>query len=80
MVAIGNKVDLGGVREVTTAKASQWARSHGVRPFEVTVLNRDCLREPFSYIAWRMGNPGTDYNCVLALKGHNFVRIVQFQS
>ena len=59
MVAVGNKADLGGVREVTTAKASQWARSHGVRPFEVTVLNRDCLKEPFSYIAWRMGNPGT---------------------
>lgn len=58
MVVLGNKIDQSAMSVVPTTKSSQWARSYGIRPFEVTVLNRDSLKEPFSYIAWRMGNPG----------------------
>ncbi len=35
-----------------------WARAHGIRAYEVSVLDRDSLKEPFSYVAWRMSNPG----------------------
>lgn len=55
---VGNKCDCNAIRQVSSDKASAWARSNGVRPYEVTVMNRDCLKEPFCYIAWRMANPG----------------------
>ena len=58
IVVLGNKRDLNAIREVPENKTQQWARSHGVKPYEVTVLDRDSLKDPFSYIAWRMANPG----------------------
>ncbi len=54
---IGNKSDCNAIREVKQDTVNSWARSYGIRPYEVTVMNRDSLREPFSYIAWRMANP-----------------------
>ncbi len=42
------------------SRCGQWARSHGVTPYEVSVLNRDCIKEAFAYAAWRMGNPGNE--------------------
>ena len=38
--------------------ALPWARSHALRLFEVSVLDRDTLKEPLCYMAWRMANPG----------------------
>ena len=34
-----------------------WARQHGIRAYETTVLDREGLKDPFCYIAWRMSNP-----------------------
>lgn len=55
---VGNKCDCNAIRQVNSDTVSAWARSNGIRPYEVTVMNRDCLKEPFCYIAWRMANPG----------------------
>lgn len=57
-VLLGNKCDLNAIREVDTVRAQTWARSHGIRPYEVTVINRDSLKDPFCYLTWRMANPG----------------------
>lgn len=56
MVVVGNKLDC--VRAVERETATAWARSQGIRLYEVTVMNRDSLKEPFCYVAWRMANPG----------------------
>lgn len=58
MVVLGNKFDCNAIREVKAEIVSIWARSNGIRPYEVTVGNRDCLKDPFCYLAWRMANPG----------------------
>lgn len=58
VILLGNKCDCNAIRQVPSAAASGWARANGIKPYEVTVMNRDCLKEPFCYIAWRMGNPG----------------------
>ena len=58
MIILGNKSDCNAIREVNADVAGQWARSRGIRPYEVTVINRDSLKDPFCYIAWRMANPG----------------------
>ena len=58
MVLLGNKGDLNAIREVDGGRAQVWAQSHGIRPYEVTVINRDGLKDPFCYITWRMSNPG----------------------
>ena len=58
IVVLGNKRDLNAIREVDTGKATQWARTHAVKFYEVTVLEREGLRDPICYIAWRMANPG----------------------
>ena len=67
MVLLGNKLDCNAIREVSFEVASAWARSYGIRPFEVTVINRDRLKEPFCYIAWRMANPGMSSHPIIAL-------------
>ncbi len=58
IVVLGNKKDLNAIREVDFTTVQHWARAHGMRAFEVSVMDRDSLKEPFSYIAWRMANPG----------------------
>lgn len=58
VILLGNKSDCNAIREVNADVAGQWARSRGIRPYEVTVINRDSLKDPFCYIAWRMANPG----------------------
>lgn len=64
MIVVGNKCDCNAIREVNAEVVNAWARSFGVKPYEVTVMNRDCLKEPFCYIAWRMANPGKKVPCV----------------
>lgn len=58
MVLLGNKSDLNAIREVEQIRPQTWARCHGIRPYEVNVINRDSLKDPFCYITWRMANPG----------------------
>ena len=58
MVVVGNKSDCNAIREVRSDIATAWARPYGIRTYEVTVMNRDSLKAPFCYIAWRMANPG----------------------
>ena len=65
MVLLGNKLDCNAIREVNAEVASAWARSYGIRPYEVTVMNRDRLKEAFCYIAWRMANPGKNSNSAM---------------
>lgn len=60
VVILGNKRDLNAIREVETGKASQLCKAHGVKFYEVTVLDRDGLKDPMCYMAWRMANPGID--------------------
>ena len=62
MVLLGNKADLNAIREVDSGRAQMWAQSHGIRPYEVTVTNRDGLKDPFCYLTWRMSNPGKTCN------------------
>lgn len=73
MVLLGNKADLNAIREVDDGRARGWAQSHGIQPYEVTVINRDGLKVPFCYITWRMSNPGkTDVSvcpCFLVMFG-----------
>ena len=57
MVVLGNKSDCNAIRQVKDEAMKIWARSNGVRPYEVTVANRDGLKDPFCYLAWRMANP-----------------------
>lgn len=70
MVLLGNKSDLNAIREVDTVRAQTWARSHGIRPYEVTVMNRDSLKDPFCYITWRMANPGEAKHPLLRRGGY----------
>ncbi|XP_011405348.1 PREDICTED: NF-kappa-B inhibitor-interacting Ras-like protein 1 isoform X2 [Amphimedon queenslandica] len=57
VVAIGNKYDLDGIRQVKMDTALDWAKTEGVQLYETSVLDRDSLKEPFSCIAWVMSNP-----------------------
>jgi NF-kappa-B inhibitor-interacting Ras-like protein len=61
IVILANKRDLNAIREVDTGKASQLCKAHGVKFYEVTVLDRDGLKEPMCYMAWRMANPGRPF-------------------
>lgn len=58
IVILGNKRDLNAIREVESGKASQQCKAHGLKFYEVTVLDRDGLKDPMCYMAWRMANPG----------------------
>ena len=68
MVLLGNKADLNAIREVDGGRAQMWAQSHGIRPYEVTVINRDGLKYPFCYVTWRMSNPGEDHTEIFTAK------------
>lgn len=57
MVVLGNKADLNAIRQVKDETVKVWSRSNGIRPYEVSVANRDGLKDPFCYLAWRMANP-----------------------
>jgi signal recognition particle receptor subunit beta len=59
VIIVGNKYDLDGIRQVTFEKAMEWARHFGINIYETSVLDRDSLRDPFTYITWSMANPGT---------------------
>jgi hypothetical protein len=58
VIIVGNKYDLDGIRQVTFEKAMEWARHFGINIYETSVLDRDSLRDPFTYITWSMANPG----------------------
>ena len=74
IVLVGNKYDLNGIRDVDANQVQLWAqplnsesltvllfcnnKNCSVRSFETSVQSRDSLREPFTYIAWSMANPG----------------------
>lgn len=64
LVLLGNKCDCNAIRQVSSASVGAWARSNGIKPYEVSVMNRDCLKEPFCYIAWRMANPGRGFSAL----------------
>ena len=57
VVVVGNKYDLDGIRDVDVTVSTQWAKTNGVHLYETSVLDRESLREPFTYITWCMANP-----------------------
>ena len=77
---LGNKCDCNAIRQVNSDTASSWARSNAIRPYEVTVMNRDCLKEPFCYIAWRMANPGMlSTNACVSVCAHTWCHDVRMK-
>ncbi|KAL5475604.1 hypothetical protein EMCRGX_G025436 [Ephydatia muelleri] len=64
VVVLGNKSDLSSSRAVDFTQVLAWARQNAVNAYEVTVIDRETLKEPFCYIARRMFNPGRAYQSV----------------
>lgn len=57
IVVLGNKLDKPDERRVDPTYAQNWARNEKVRLFEVSVVDRRTLIEPFVYLASKMTQP-----------------------
>ncbi|KAL4629681.1 hypothetical protein GN956_G17077 [Arapaima gigas] len=57
VIVLGNKVDLRDRRQVDQETAQQWARSEKVRLWEVSVMDRGSLIEPFTVLTSRLTQP-----------------------
>ena len=57
LIVLGTKMDLVSERVVGNVSTAHWSRMHNVRQFEVSVGDRESLREPFRYVATRMAYP-----------------------
>ncbi|XP_065197927.1 NF-kappa-B inhibitor-interacting Ras-like protein 2 [Sycon ciliatum] len=57
LLVLGTKTDLVSERVVDNVSTAHWSRMHNVRQFEVSVGERESLREPFRYVVTRMAYP-----------------------
>ena len=57
IVVLGNKLDRDGERKVEHNMAQNWAKAERVRLWEVSVVDRHSLIEPFVYLASKMTQP-----------------------
>lgn len=57
IVVLGNKLDLENQRRVDSEAAQHWARQEKVRLWEVSVIDRRTLIEPFVHLASKMTQP-----------------------
>lgn len=57
IVVLGNKLDMQEQRRVDAEVAQHWAKTEKVRLWEVSVVDRRTLIEPFVYLASKMTQP-----------------------
>lgn len=57
IVVLGNKLDKQNERRVDSNTAQNWAKNEKVRLWEVSVVDRRTLIEPFVYLASKMTQP-----------------------
>lgn len=57
IVVLGNKLDKQDERRVDSNMAQNWAKNEKVRLWEVSVVDRRTLIEPFVYLASKMTQP-----------------------
>lgn len=57
IVVLGNKLDKQNERRVDANMAQNWAKNEKVRLWEVSVVDRRTLIEPFVYLASKMTQP-----------------------
>lgn len=57
IVVLGNKLDKQSERRVDSNMAQNWAKNEKVRLWEVSVVDRRTLIEPFVYLASKMTQP-----------------------
>jgi len=57
IVVLGNKLDRDGDRKVEHTAAQSWAKAERVRLWEVSVVERHTLIEPFVFLASKMTQP-----------------------
>lgn len=57
IVVLGNKLDKQDERRVDSNMAQNWAKTEKVRLWEVSVVDRRTLIEPFVYLASKMTQP-----------------------
>lgn len=57
IVVLGNKLDKQDQRSVDSNMAQNWAKTEKVRLWEVSVVDRRTLIEPFVYLASKMTQP-----------------------
>lgn len=57
IVVLGNKLDKQNERRVDSNMAQNWAKNEKVRLWEVSVVDRRTLIEPFVYLASKMTQP-----------------------
>lgn len=57
IIVLGNKLDKQDERRVDSNMAQNWAKNEKVRLWEVSVVDRRTLIEPFVYLASKMTQP-----------------------
>lgn len=57
IIVLGNKLDRQEERRVDSNMAQNWAKNEKVRLWEVSVVERRTLIEPFVYLASKMTQP-----------------------
>lgn len=57
VISLGNKCDLKDSKQVDFSTANKWAQKEKVRLWEVSVINRQSLIEPFVWLTSKMTQP-----------------------
>lgn len=57
VISLGNKCDMKEEKQVDFTSANKWAQKEKVRLWEVSVVNRQSLLDPFSWLTSKMSAP-----------------------